>query len=74
MADDLRKRYADDVIAHLRRLHVPVKIGNVIICDACSPKCGDGPRRYYLETYPCPTIRVLDGPATSEEQTGGGNG
>jgi hypothetical protein len=63
-------RTAEAAIARVRTLHVPVEIGSVIICDACSPKHGDGPRRYYLEPYPCPTIRALDGPAVTEEQAG----
>lgn len=33
--------------------------------DAWSKTCGHG-----NEPYPCPTIRALDGPAVSEEQTG----
>ncbi|MFF0389652.1 hypothetical protein ACFYS8_13315 [Kitasatospora sp. NPDC004615] len=49
---------ADDVLA----LHRPVTRGAMTICDACSPKRGDGPSRHVLVAYPCPTAAVLNAP------------
>lgn len=46
-------------LAEARSLHRPVQRGALTICDACSPKRGDGPTRYVLVGYPCPTADVL---------------
>ena len=54
---------AEAALARVRALHVPVTRPGEAICDACSPRAGDGPRRYVAEPWPCDTIRALDVPA-----------
>jgi hypothetical protein len=54
-------------LARVRALHVPAKRGGVDICDACSPRAGDGPRRYVVQPWPCDTIRALDVPADRDQ-------
>lgn len=47
-------------LAAVPALHRPVQRGAMTICDACSPLRGDGPSRYVLVIYPCPTARALN--------------
>lgn len=54
IAASLRAK-ADTVLA----LHRPVQRGAMTICDACSPKRGNGPTRYVLVDYPCSTVDAL---------------
>ncbi|MDH2424799.1 hypothetical protein [Sphaerisporangium sp. TRM90804] len=69
-AEAVRAEQAEAAVARVRSRHRAVKRAGETICDACSPKAGDGPRRYVVEPWPCDTIRDLDYPATPEADHG----
>ncbi len=64
----VRTEEAEAAVVRVRSLHRAVKHASETICDACSPRAGDGPRRYFVEPFPCPTIRALDVPADGETE------
>ncbi|KDN86728.1 hypothetical protein [Kitasatospora cheerisanensis] len=51
---------ASTVLGTVLALHRPVQRGAMTICDACSPRRGDGPSRYVLVGWPCPTADAIN--------------